>query len=343
MAKPPKLPKLKFVKFVRSKGKVYAYFNTGKIADGKLVWTALPPFSSPGFYDSYSTCLGHRSRKTHQAHTVATTIDAYMAHDDYTTCKPSTQKVYRGSLNRIRKELGDFELGEVGRAELQEILDNRLSGPGSRNMFLSVMNIIYAFARHREWTKARPTEGFKMYETGEHAPWPESLLVQALAAEDDMVRLGTHLLYYTGQRIGDVLKMRWTDIVGNRLSLQQTKTAKDLSIPLHSNLLAELQKTPKRGFTILANWRGQKISDDTLRPALQAFAAKLGHAIVPHGLRKNAVITLLESGCTVAEVASITGQTYQVVEYYARQVDQRRLSDAAILKFEGAQSLKGRK
>jgi hypothetical protein len=55
---------------------------------------------------------------------------------------------------------------------------------------------------------------------------------------------------------------------------------------------------------------------------------------VPHGLRKNAVIALLKAECSVAEVSAITGQTFAVVEYYARQVDQRRLSKAAILKLE---------
>lgn len=52
--------------------------------------------------------------------------------------------------------------------------------------------------------------------------------------------------------------------------------------------------------------------------------------------RKNAVIALLEAGCTIAEVAAITGQTHHVVEHYAAQVNRRRLGKSAILKFEAA-------
>ena len=67
---------------------------------------------------------------------------------------------------------------------------------------------------------------------------------------------------------------------------------------------------------------------------MKAYSAKLGRECVPHGLRKNAVIALLEAGCTVAEVAAITGQTYVVVERYAARVNTRRLGKAAVLKLD---------
>ncbi len=59
--------------------------------------------------------------------------------------------------------------------------------------------------------------------------------------------------------------------------------------------------------------------------------------LVFHGLRKSAVVMLLEAGCTTAEVASITGQSYEMVEQYAKQVSQRKLAAAAIAKWENAE------
>ena len=73
---------------------------------------------------------------------------------------------------------------------------------------------------------------------------------------------------------------------------------------------------------------------DVIRRELKAHAANFGTDLVPHGIRKNAVISLLESGATIAETAAITGQTFAIVEYYSRQVDQARLGSAAILKLE---------
>ena len=51
-----------------------------------------------------------------------------------------------------------------------------------------------------------------------------------------------------------------------------------------------------------------------------------------HGLRKSAVVTLLEAGCSDAEVAAITGQSRQMIEHYAKQVTQK-LAASAILKW----------
>src|SRR5262245_53001825 len=48
------------------------------------------------------------------------------------------------------------------------------------------------------------------------------------------------------------------------------------------------------------------------------------------------VVFLLEAGCSDAETSSITGQSRRTIEHYAKQVNQRRLNAAAILKWEGA-------
>ena len=51
--------------------------------------------------------------------------------------------------------------------------------------------------------------------------------------------------------------------------------------------------------------------------------------LVFHGLRKSAVVMLLEVGCTTAEVQAITGQSMQMVEHYAKQVSQKKLAASA--------------
>ena len=66
------------------------------------------------------------------------------------------------------------------------------------------------------------------------------------------------------------------------------------------------------------------------------YARKREHRRVFHGLRKSAVVFLLEAGCTDAEVCAITRQSREMVEYYALQVNQRKLAAAAILKWEVA-------
>ena len=57
--------------------------------------------------------------------------------------------------------------------------------------------------------------------------------------------------------------------------------------------------------------------------------------LVFHGLRKTAVVTLLEAGCTDAQVAAITGHSREMLVHYARRVDQERLAKEAIKTWEG--------
>lgn len=73
--------------------------------------------------------------------------------------------------------------------------------------------------------------------------------------------------------------------------------------------------------------------DELNRPIMQELRAR---RLVFHGLRKSAVVTLLEAGATDAEVSAITGQSREMVAHYSRQVNQSKLAAAAILKWETA-------
>ena len=71
-----RLPKQKFVKFVRSKGEVYAYFNTGKKdLDGKRIYVPMGKASSEGYQDTYVTMMGHRTRRSQTLLTVSDLAD----------------------------------------------------------------------------------------------------------------------------------------------------------------------------------------------------------------------------------------------------------------------------
>ena len=62
--------------------------------------------------------------------------------------------------------------------------------------------------------------------------------------------------------------------------------------------------------------------------------AELTRALNSVGAGLAGAISLLEAGCSVPEVAAITGQSYQMVQHYAAGISQRRLGKAAILKLE---------
>jgi integrase len=332
MAKPPKLP---HVRYVFAKGKVYAYFNSGRKKDGRAVYVPLPKPGTPGFFDSYIACKAARERAPAKAYTAATLFDEYQSSPDFAKLAAGTRKSYGIYLRLAAELLGLTLVDRLSRSHIQMVLDNEKWGGAKRNLFVAVIGAAYKWGRGRDKTTIAPTRDIGRVETGERLPWPDDVLEAALAAECDLTRLGAALLFYTGQRIGDVCQMRWTAVRAGKIAVRQQKTDKPLKIAMHTDLCAELDRYGKRGLTLLTNAQGGPISPEALRQKLKAFCAECGHpGLLPHGLRKNAVIALLTAGCSVAETAAITGQTYQLVEYYARQIDQERLGEAAILKLE---------
>ncbi len=329
-----KLPKLRHVKYVHAKGKAYAYFNTGKKADGKTIYAPLPHPGAVGFYDSYASMLATRQRRANPTYTIAALTKDYEASKEFASKAEATRHVYRLTINKIVKFLGEFPVNDLGREDVSMVLEAKIIGPGAYNLFVAVLGALYRFGRRAGKATINPTTDIVKMETGEHKAWPEELVEAGLRADHDRTRLAIHLLYFTGQRIGDVIRMRWSHIKGDTIHVTQQKTGKRLVIPIAKELREELDATPKVGMTILTQGNGAPIKDQPIRDEIKAFGKAHGHRVVPHGLRKNAVISLLEAGCTVAETAAITGQTYQLVEYYARQVDQARLGSAAILKLE---------
>lgn len=330
---------LEHVKFVKSRGHWYAYFNTGRSKDGKPIYAPLPKPHSVGFWDSYAAHKAVRTKRAGTAYNVAQLVEEYLSGVKFGELADASQRLYRIQLAKVTTVLGEFPVNDLHPSDVRAAIEAERYPAATTNAFLSAITALYAWARRQNKTELRPTADIERKKMGEHQPWPDATLEAALKADDDTVRLGAHLLYFTGQRIGDVCKMRWNHISDGVVQVLQEKGKKPLGVPLHSRLSAELDRTPKRGMTILADEQGKAFRTSRLRKALQAFTNDMGDKTVPHGLRKNAVNSLLIAGCTIAEVASITGQTFQVVEHYAKGIDQGRMSKGAMLKFErGTQS-----
>src|SRR5215472_10357623 len=101
------------------------------------------------------------------------------------------------------------------------------------------------------WRNDNPVAGIKPYRLGVHHTWSDA----ELAAFEARWPLGTRerlayaLLLHTGQRVGDVVRMRRQDISGGCISLVQQKTGTALSIPIHAILYEALKAGPAKGMS----------------------------------------------------------------------------------------------
>lgn len=339
----PKANEIPHVKTVRSKGRTYYYFNTGvRNPKGVPIYKRLPDIRADHFGDVYAAYKAGRTKResVDPTLTIEQFIGLFESSPKFQSYAKGTQRVYSINLRRIEANFPEAPAEEIDSTDIARLLASLGTNVGAANLALSVVGSLYKWGRTKKviHKKCDPTEGLEHEKMGEHEPWPEHILDAALECDKERVKLATHLLFYTGQRIGDVCAMRWTDIRDGRLEVRQKKTGKELSIPLHAELAALLDTTPRRALTILSTHDGRPLTDGTIRTELQAFVKeRFKLHIVPHGLRKNAVNAILEAGCSTAETSSVTGQSLQMVEHYAKKRNQKRLSSAAILQWEKAE------
>lgn len=327
-------PDIKTVKPAR--GGTYYYFKTGQLnARGKPIYVRLPDIKDRGFWDAVAALRGAKTKRasTPGELTLQGLVDLYQKSERWRKHAEKTRHTYGIYLRSLVDAFGaDAPANGIERKDMILLIDKMADRPGAANLQLRTASALYTWGRRREHVTARPCDDIDIFELGEHEPWPTDLLAKALASDDKFVRLAVHLLYYTGQRIGDISLLTWNSVKNGRVHLVQEKRKALADFAQHPDLAAILASTPKVGITVLSD-NGKPFRRATIRDRLQAWAETHGHKIVPHGLRKNAVNALLECGCTAAEAAAITRQSLQMVEHYAKARDTSKLGDAAILKW----------
>lgn len=323
--------RLDHVKIVRRRGKVYHYFRTGdKGPNGNEILKRLPDIKDTDYGAKYSIYLAVRRKRENRERliTVVELSKRYQLSKKFLNRKPKTQKTYLYYIKRIEDTFADWPASDIDQTDVRTLMKDL--GPGAQKMMLNMVRVMWHFGRVNQWITNDPAKDIEVdHEASPHEPWPEELIKRALA--DPVMRLPVGLLYYTGNRIEAVCRMRWTDIEDGVLHVPPHKRTGDLYIPIHKELAKILAEQPRTLTTIICNPDGSPVTPGALRQRIQKWA---GVKIVPHGLRKNAVEVLFEAKCTAAMVSAITGQSLLMLEHYARKRNNRKLAKAAMEKWE---------
>jgi integrase len=325
-----------------SKGRTYYYFDTGQRDDkGNRLLSRLPDIRSHKWGAAYQAAKGQRTKKGPD--TVVKSFDwlvqLFERSHEFRALADNSKRHYTRYLadanEEFRKHGRSAPLALVTAEQVLTLRDKFGDQPGKANAIVRSIGALYHWAKKpgRRYVKENITAEIEPLEGGEHQPWPIGLVEEALG--DPAMRLPVGLLYFTGQRIGDVVKMGRDNLAQGILAITQQKTGKKLRITVHQRLAEILEAdAPKGEMLFLVNEHGKPLTDSGLRQRIQKWASERGHSVVPHGLRKNSVNALLEAGCSTAEVSAITGQSLQMIEHYAKERDNEHLGRAAILKFE---------
>lgn len=302
---------------------------------------ALPGLpGSPEFMQAYQDAttgatLPPKSSRHKPGSLSALAADFYRA-VEFDNLKPSSRATYRVVIDPILRKDGHRLARDLPADKARKIIQEiGAEHPGMANLTRAVLRRLFKFAISMKVRTDNPFDTVPLYKLGTHHTWTES----ELDAFEKRWPLGTRerlaysLLLYTGQRVGDVVQFRRSDIVSGSIALVQEKRGQPLNIQIHPALARAIKAGPSKGIYLIGDPHGRPIQRRALS-ALIVRAAKLAglpRKCVAHGLRKAILRRLAEHGSSTKQIQAVSGhRTLGEIERYTRQADQKRLAKAAI-------------
>ena len=349
----------------------YFYFHPGRGTKeaGKAVrlpgCPTLPDGAlNPEWWEAYRS-LANEPAPADRPGTFSALIVTFKASPDWTGLSPNTQREWGRHLKYIEATWGGLRVAALGAVGVRTLIDSRQNTPADANNLLRCTRRLLSWAVERGWLAQNPAREISMFKSGDgYEPWPWEVIehFREHVSRRDLWH-AVALALYTGQRKSDVLKMKLSHLHGQdievKVHVQQGKTGKQLRIHLHQSLRDLLPEFDARRRSLLnviplqsndtpllVSQKGTQWTSggfDTVwqeemnRPEMATMRT---NRFVFHGLRKSAVVMMLEAGATEHEVMAVTGQTAKMVAYYAQQVNNEKLSARAILKWQAADALR---
>lgn len=274
-------------------------------------------------------------------------VDAYLASPRFAQLKPNTQREYRRHMMAVRRALLQDDARDVEPSDIAGMRDAMGKTPAKANAYVKAIAALYAWGCEAGFAKVNPAANISKLKIGEHPPWPQWAWDSAMAHFRADVRRACVMGRATGQRLGDVLRMKLSDVEAHDgvqgLRVVQQKTGKSLFVPLTAPGRAIVAEAMAEGrFILCPKQDGREFTVDQFHavwgremkrnPALAEIRAA---GLSFHGLRKAFVVERAERGQSAKMIGAVTGQSGPVVEHYAKGADQKRLAIAAHKAVEG--------
>ena len=262
---------------------------------------------------------------------------SYYASPAFLDLRASSQANYRRIIERLRAAHGSKPVRLLDGQGVRRILAERAAHPAAANHLLRILRLLCAHGIETGQLAIDPTTGVKRrdYQVHGYRPWTEADIAafEAKWPTGSKPRRAFALLLYTGQRRSDVVRMGRQHVRHGRIHVRQVKTGRELELPIHPALAAELAHVPADHLHYLARDDGTPHSPGGFYNLFTTWCAAAGlePGLAPHGLRKAAARRLAEAGATAHQIAAVTGhRSLHEVTVYTAAADQARLADQAM-------------
>lgn len=313
----------------------------------------LPAPGSPGFMAAYEAAnvaptTPLTAAKVHFLRgSLGWAIEQFIGSDAFRARADNTRLSDRKLLDEMRATFGAGMLRDLRSRHVKAIRDHfkEKFTTSQADMAIDKLSVVWKYAdQHLSLDlDVSPTNGVarlhKTKKENERKPWTDEVLATFEAKAPGRLRVAVTLLLYTGQRVSDVVNMKWSHFDGDLIEVVQQKTGETVWIPCHRQLKAVLATLPHRGDTILTAERGEPYkaaSVSTLVRRVLHEAGITGYSV--HGLRKNAAQALAEAGCSISEIMAITGhRSPGMALHYAKRAEKKRLARSGMKRWEDSE------
>lgn len=300
------------------------------------------PIDTDAFWEEYRAALaGVREASArigatrHKPGSIAALVLAFYRSPEFLGLSEATRTTYRGILDRFARDHGDKPVRGLERQHIKAIIGKMADRQHAANNLLRLLRLLLDFAVDDELIRANPARGVKGFKVKSEgfATWSEADIAtfEAKHPIGTKPRLALALLLYTGQRRGDVVRMGWQHVTGDRIALRQNKTGAVLQIKMHPVLLEAIAHTAKSNLTFLVTEYGAPFSPAGFGNWFREQCGEELKGRTAHGLRKAAARRLADANNSTKRIQAVTGhRTLKEVERYTVAADQVRLADEAV-------------
>lgn len=158
-----------------------------------------------------------------------------------------TRNSYRTSADTLKRKLAQFSPDQVKSRHVAEIRDSMAATPTSANKAVSFLRIVFSQAVEWQLVDSNPCIGVKkLAETKRSRYIKPDEFAAIYAKAGDRLQVIMDLCYLTGQRIGDVLRLRESDLHDGGIYFKAQKTQASTQVQFTVAWTDELKATVAR-------------------------------------------------------------------------------------------------
>ena len=207
---------------------------------------------TPEFWDHYNRLLKGKPAPAPVKRNFEALIISYYESDAYKKLKPRTRSDYRRYISHIREIWADKDPARIETHHIYELHRANADHWRQANYLVQVMVVLMNHARLIGFIKkehGNPAKGIPLFKQQSDGwePWPDDVRAEFEALASKRARLVYELCVGTGQRIGDVVKMKWEHFSDEGFDFTQGKTDKPLVDPAHRPLESPSRRARTNG------------------------------------------------------------------------------------------------